>query len=207
MIINYTEAASAVGGSESDPTLQRVVRAIDADVKGFLAPRLLEWEPARDEVLRGYGTPTVFLQLWPVTRIAEVRVDATGVLGDDTIVEQIADIDDLTLGVARFAVRNGALTWLDGNFPEGPETVSVLYAGGFWPADGTDDVPTHVPKMPEDIRDAALELFVERWSSRATGLMKSESIGGYSYTRDDRALTSGLPARVQRILSRYRRLL
>lgn len=186
MIVTKEEAAAFLSVPAAD--VERITAAIDADVKRYCG-RSFE-RKAIVEYSRGYNSDVIFLRESPIEVITEVRVDASGLLGADTIVT------DLTA----FVVEDQRLYYRGSFFPEGPRVARVTYTAGYWPATATD--PTQVPKMPEDLRDAVLQLIAERHRQGVGERLKSESIGAYSFTRFDGDMN---PA-VKRVLRSYKRL-
>lgn len=190
MIVDHIEAAAAVGGTanDADPNFRGVVFATNQGVEGDCG-RAFE-RATRTEFPIGYGADRVFLRETPIRSVTEVRVDTARVFGDETILDPASYAVDL---------ETGTLIRTDGaRFPEGTGFVRVTYDGGYDPRDVTK--PPTALEMPEDLRDLVFRRIGRRWNAGTGERMKSETAGGYSYTRADVADPDDA-----RVIRKYRR--
>lgn len=178
-IVTSSEIASELGIT-NDLALGRITAAANEFVRNYCARDFTY--AARTERVRGTGHPVIFLREEPVEAITEVRIDRFGAFGADTIVEDLGC----------FAVEGNRLIYINGYFPEawrGHSTVQVTYAAGYRPAGNVAAALQEKPALPEQLREAVFLLVGERVSRGNGELMKSESMGSYSYTRFEGSLT------------------
>jgi hypothetical protein len=169
MIVEVADAAAFIGNNAgTDPTFPHYVTAADRIVK-TLCGRELE-HGTFIHYLRGEGSRTVFLPEWPVDEILSVRIDPTGKLDVDTVVDDLSVfvVDDNRL---IYASGYAAPAWY-GYFPRGPRTVRVEYTAGYT-----------VETMPADLVDVTLRLISKLYSNGPEEFVQSENLGGLAYTR------------------------
>lgn len=175
-LVTPDEVASLIGNIDaSDANLVRLTDAVCAEAVRYCARKFF-YGTDRVEICRGYGDDRIFLSDSPIAQLTEVRVDANRVFGDDTIVT-----------ISQFMVSAGyddPRIWWPGNlFPDGNGVVQVKWSGGYYPTADSD--PLHVPKVPEDLRAALIDEIVARVNRGGAEVLKTESIGSYSYERFD----------------------
>lgn len=188
MLISGNDVAAALNLTSFDTNLSRIVAAVDAWAKRYCG-RDFEFAE-RTEVVQGYGASVVFLRESPIAELIEVRIDSTGVFADDTIVP----LSNFTF----FADDRRSLYYIGGFFPESPRAVKVTYRGGYY----TDNDEAHTPQVPADLREALILEAAVRYQRGPSEKMKSETIGSYSYTRFDDAVSPDVKA----MLRPYRRI-
>lgn len=179
MLVLDADVATALGVAV-DANLTRLNKAVDAHVKKFCG-RTFERLVDRVEYVRGYYSDMVFLREDPVESITEVRIDPTAKFGADTIVT------DLTA----FWTEGNRLYYRGGYFDEGPRVGKITLTSGY--AAGA--------AMPADLTDVVIQLIAEKLNQGFSERLKSESIGSYSYTRFDGAITPAIRA----VLNSYKR--
>jgi hypothetical protein len=159
-VIPVAEVRDALGvGAEHDTTLARLIQEATAAL-GRALGRYLGSPVERREVKCG-GT-VVFLVDDPTDE--EVTVETRPSAFDQWEAVDIADV-----------VVEGREVWTRHGFPAGGKTVRVTYMAGYAIGEG-----------PEELRGLVLDLVKLKWNERgAVGLMKSETLGDYSYTRGD----------------------
>lgn len=146
------------------------------------------------EWLRGNGTRSLWLSASPILEdpltITVTEYTHAGATGS-VVVED---------GSTGFSIRN-----------HGTETELVrLGGGGVW-TNGYDYAVTYSrgyadDQGPKDIEHVLIELVRNRYNSEGAEVMKSETIGGYSYTRFDAGDLGALPAADQAVIDAHRRL-
>ena len=102
---------------------------------------------SNEDYFQGTGTDTLLLSLFPVNKLNELRIDASRVFGDDTIVTEYEVDEDA-----------GILHLLDSVFPEGRKTVKIIYTTGYSKEPGVDLIET-----PSDLQSAILEIVRWNW--------------------------------------------
>jgi hypothetical protein len=192
VLVTVAEVAALLSVSADDPLLALIVPSIDRWVKTRCARQFEHGNYV--EFAAGYGDARIFLRESPISAVTEVRVDNRGIFGAETIIDPTLFLFDATRDDAR-------LYRVDNCFPEGPRTVKVTYAAGYY-AFG-DTTSGHTPTLPEDLHLAIIEEAIERYQAGTTPgeRMKSESLGDYSYTRFD----STIDPRRRSVIDRYRR--
>jgi hypothetical protein len=209
MIVDHATAAAAVGGTanDADPNFRRIVfaanQSVCSDCRRTFERLGLDSNSnrlTRVEYPRGYGSDMVWLKEDPVRSIVEVRVDRYGAFDEGTILDPSAYV--LTPGgghvPATIRLATPCLSWSLRYFPEGVRVVQVTYDGGYDPRN-EQQVPTEL-EMPDDIRDEVIRRIARRWSRGTAEVMKSETMGAYSYTRMDSADEDE-----RRVIRKYRR--
>ena len=99
-----------------------------------------------DGYMPGNGSEMLFLPLFPVFQVVDLRVDPDRVFGDDTV---IADYDlDSDAGIVYL---------FDSVFPAGRKTVKIQYSGGY-----NRDSAGDGEAVPTDLQSAILE--VVKWN-------------------------------------------
>jgi hypothetical protein len=178
-----------------DATLTRLVKAVHADFRKACGRTFERKE--RTVYVPGYGPHVdyVFLPEAPIWSLAELRIDATGVLGADTAVDDLTD----------FAFTGSAdeedfkLLYLGGYFPEGSRVVMARFTAGYHDIESADVAAV---KPPEDMRDALIQEAAERWRRGGSEKMQNASAAGVeSYTR----FREGVCEEFRRAVRRYRR--
>ena len=106
-----------------------------------IAGRLLGYRTF-DDYLPGSGDGMLFLPLFPVYQITDLRVDPDRVFGDGTIVTDY-DLDSNT----------GIVYLFDSVFPDNRKTVKIQYSGGYSRDPSSDESP-----VPADLQGAILEI-------------------------------------------------
>jgi hypothetical protein len=137
------------------------------------------------ETHSGNSLSRVWLNRPPITSITSVAVDGTALDNTDGYGWGYnADTGELFRGNGRGDMRFASV------FPGGSGNVSVVYVGGY-------------ATIPPDIKVACITLVKHLADgAKATGLLKSESIGDYSYTMADAMLVS-MPAQTLALLAPY----
>lgn len=168
-MIPVAEVRAALGvGPEHETTLARMIKEATATL-GRALNRYLGEPVERSELKCGGQRPghrVVFLTDEPTDPDAP----------DAVLVETRADaFSAWEAGVAEDYALNGRQLITRTLFPPGPGTVRVTYTAGY-----------EIGSGPEELRDLVRQLVQLRWSERGpTGLMQSETLGDYSYTRGD----------------------
>lgn len=135
---------------------------------------------ARIERHNGKGLPELFLRVRPVRSIDRVTIEGWGDQADHTV-DPEAGI--LYLGFRRGDPRFGA------RWPAGVQNVEVAYTAGF------ETVPFPVRRATAMTAQRIFEM------GGRSGLLKSESLGDYSYTMADGQ--HAVPDLAQGLLARY----
>jgi hypothetical protein len=173
MLVTPEEAASFIGGEANaqDPTLVRLTAAVCSAVQKSCG-RFFEYAERTDYV-RGFGLDYVFLTDAPIAEIVEVRIDPTGLFAGGTV------------PIDQFFFRPGEddrrLWWRNGKFPEADIVARVTRRAGYQVTGDTQ------PQLPADIKTVILDEIAARIQRGSAEVMKSETIGSYSYTRFDGA--------------------
>ena len=174
-IITAAEAAVELGVS-ADARLTRIVEAVHADFYEGTG-RTFE-RKARTIYVPGFGRRVdyVFLTEAPIASVAEVRIDASGVLDAATAVTDVAT--NFWWEPTDFGF---ALHYLNGYFPEGPRVAMVTFTAGYstWLVSGGT-----APMPPQSMRDMLLAKVYERYRLGTSEKFQSVSISGTeSFTR------------------------
>lgn len=191
-IITDDEAASELGVAV-DARLTRIVEAVHADFYEGTG-RTFE-KKDRTVYLRGYGPHVdfIFLPEAMIHSVAEVRIDATGVLGADTVLSDLATSIAFETEELKFKLH-----YLNGYFPEGDRVARVTFNAGYntWQASGGT-----APMPPQSMRGYLLEEVEERYRLGIVRRHSSMSLSGTeSFTRSPETLTPLAEA-----ICRYRR--
>ena len=138
-----------------------------------------------DTYMPGSGTEMLFLPLFPVYQIANLRVDPARVFGGDTVVTDY-DLD----------ADAGIVYLFDSVFPGSRKTVKVQYSGGYSRSPSGNE-----PEVPTDLQSAILE--VVKWNfGRFQGQkfgIKGENADGISISYE---IT--VPLNARQIIEGYR---
>lgn len=183
-MIHVAVVRDALGTDESeDVTVARMIQeataALGRELNRYLGEPMLRTELK----CGGYppGHREVFLEQDPVITISqpltvETRTDPFSAWS--------------TMDPADYAIDGRAILHVD-RFPPGRSTTRVTYYAGYALGQG-----------PEELRHLVLQLVAKRWTERKQDgqglLMKSETLGDYSYTRGDIEAVQGWEAVVQR---------
>lgn len=184
-LVTNAEAAAACGepGKATDAEFISMVAGIDAYVRTWLGRDFVSAE--RTERTQGYGA-RLFLRESPITAVAEIRLDETGLFAAESI---IADLTPFTWD-ANDPERN-ELFYTGGSnyFPAAPRSVQVKYTGGY-------------TTLPEDLRRGLLRMIqvAYRQGSREVFSNVSEA-GGSSFTRFEK----GFDPLTRALLLNYKR--
>jgi hypothetical protein len=167
-VIPVDQVREALGlGSEYDTTLVRLIKEATATL-GRALNRYLGEPVDRVEVKCGGqpGNRVVFLVDEPLDPDTPDSVEVETRTDPFSAWEPVA-AEDFAMNGRQVLARN--------HFPPGPGTVRVTYRAGY-----------EIGAGPEELRDLVRQLVQIRWTERgATGLMQSETLGDYSYTRGD----------------------
>lgn len=141
------ELAKSMLGYEEDDKAQAEFLINTASIRASkIAGRKLSFI-SHDAYFSGTGTDTLLLTLFPVNKLTELRIDASRVFGDDTIITDY-DID----------MDAGILHLIDSIYPEGRKTVKIQYTTGYSLVSGVDLIET-----PSDLQEAILEIVRWNW--------------------------------------------
>jgi len=202
MLITVQEVADVLGVDASDAVLIRLVKSTDEWAKRSLGRR---FERAEYTLYpRGYGNQQIFLRESPIRSLIEIRVDPTGVFGDDTIVDDLTpfkfdpdpDNDDPTITYTGYGYFRGPAWW---PFPELKNAIQVKVEAGWWPPSQTN----HTADVPEDLREKLIERAVIKFREAGDDLneeMQSVRSGDRSWTKFEQT-----DQRILRELLRYKR--
>lgn len=179
-------------GVSVDATLTRLVKVVQQDFMRACGRTFERKE--RTVYLQGFGPQVDFLFLpeAPIASVAEIRIDASGVLGASTAVTNLSDF----VFSASTDEENFKLQYLGGYFPEGPRVAMVRFTAGYNTNGGS------APTPPEDLRDALIQEAALRWRRGASEQFQGGSASGVeSYTR----FREGVCDEYRRAVRRYRR--
>lgn len=198
MIITPEEAAAIFEDETfTDARYSLYLGAADAFVKRYTG-RPFE-RGTYTEIVEASGSTNVYVAEENITAIVSVFADERGEFGPET---QITD-----LGLVH--AEGNRIVFESGYWPEGRAVVKITYTGGYWPASDPD--PTHVPKMPDDLRLAVAQIaLANKMKMKAAVLgtdVQSESFTGYSYSKSQptQRNTSGYSDAIMDVLDAYRR--
>jgi hypothetical protein len=184
MIVTYDAAAKRIGENSVNLAFRECVDTADRVIKTRLGRELDGG--TYTEYLRGFGGRIAFAKEDPIVSITELRVDWSGTLGDDTVVDLTGTFFDAN----RIYYPVG--------FPDGPRVARIVYVAGF-----SDTDPTF-QKFPADLKGVAMRLIMRMWKQSSSGAgeeFKSETLGEYSYARFDDAFSDADRA----VLDAYKR--
>ncbi len=138
-----------------------------------------------DDYLPGNGSNKLFLPLFPVYQITDIRIDPDRVFGDDTIVTDY-DLENTT----------GIIYLFDSVFPDSRKSIKIQYSGGYSKAPSGGESP-----VPADLQSAILEIV--KWNfGRFQGLkfgIKGENADGINISYE---IT--VPLNARQIIEGYR---
>jgi hypothetical protein len=130
--------------------------------------------------LDGNGSDVILLPEYPVTGVAELRIDTAREFGDETIID---------LGDYEVYDGDGRL-WYPAGFPRARRSVKVSYTAGYI-------------NVPEDLQLAVVEAVAYTWKR-----MRSKSVGALSVSTGDGMTTQyepELPTSAYKAFLAYRR--
>lgn len=184
-IADYETAfgVSVTGNAELEAQVQFALDSACAEIRAYLSQDL---DYTEDDVivLDGTGHQTLLLPQLPVVAVNSVFIDK----GEDTE-EEVADY---VIGFGGILNRRAGWPWAFGN-------ITVDYDHGYGAYEGIE--------LPADLKNAALNIarsVANPASVESLTGITSESIGGYSYTRDLGAAATTIDVSVySRTLDRY----
>lgn len=175
-MIKLAELRRMLGGDDVVPVTENAnLVALEKAAVEFVQTQTRRYfGPVKDfeEVITGTGAEHIWLRAVPVDQpdfdytSAIVSVDERQY--PDSVPLAIEDFEVLPLDGEVQLVRHGGGLWTDGM------KYVVTYRMGYEP--GTE---------PADIRQLVKDLVAHRWSSMGREGLKSETLGGYSYTAFD----------------------
>lgn len=161
-----------VEGDDDDTAL----RALEQRAVAFLEAETGRYLRAAAETtvyVSGRGTRELHLPDPPAAEAEIVQVVERAYPGDTGTTITAADDDGFVVRSASL-VRKGGYRWQRGYEYE------VTYERGY-AADASE--PDYLTDAPEVARQAVLDLVALKWRGRGSEALRSETIGGYSYTR------------------------
>jgi hypothetical protein len=179
-MIPAAEIAASLDGTTEDD-YPRIEQMIDAALAFLSRSTARHFGPVEEviEYLTGRGDRSLWLSDAPVGPV-----------------EVVHDYDDEVIDAATYDVRGVQVVrkrpdaWWSGT------EYRVEYERGY-----TEET------LPDDIRQAVHDLVSEGWTQQGKGGLKSETIGGYSYTRADVGNMGGEAAtRVDQTIQNWRRV-
>ena len=140
------------------------------------------------ELLDGKNYPRIWVTNKPVVAVTSVKINGA-ILNDPDGVEWTLDPlrGELLRGVGHFDPRFA--NW----WPAGRRNIEIVYMAGYDP-------------IPDDVKRATvitMQSYGAMMSMNSGGLMKSESIGDYSYTLADLPAFNNIPSSAMAILGNY----
>jgi hypothetical protein len=198
--IDQVRRRLGIAGSDSavEETLAEIVRAVSGEFCGPEgACRELEEANRTEYYDVEWGTSSLFLRVWPVVRIDEIR---EAVLGDWESVPAVPDSAWFFTAAGRVVRRWGP--WLPG-----PQTVRVRYTAGYVPAEvaaaGGFGLMEGQAPVPADLAEAAIQQAVNNYNRRTAPGVTGEAVGGANVTF---WAPQGLLPGVKATLQKYRRI-
>lgn len=201
-------AAAEVGAAANDAVVQRLISVASRMVANHLG-YAVQRRTGVIETVAGHGTPLLFLRAGQIVSIQSVEIDgaavaATGYAIDSALFGRIRRIDACWpfTGMTSGGVADGPMRALDTG-----EIKVTLTAG--WVTPGQNALlPATYPAvdLPEDIQQAAIEIFTALWRRRGQDQgVASRSLGGgsISYRSDS---TGPLAPSARALLAPYRRI-
>jgi hypothetical protein len=218
----------ALSDTSKDALLDQIRPGVEAAIEGFCKRSFAE--ATRTEFYTGSGDSRLLLNQYPVTAVADVRVDLGGYYG--TVAGSFGTTTALTAGLdyaleidTSGTSRAGVLRRLGGvgsSWGAWPGPIMVPGAGGGGSLTAGRDGPTWVPvagsikvtytagfaSMPEDLmlavdQTVALVYRTGKWGGMFG--VTSEQLGNYSYTLASQVI-AGMPSvgSPRQIMTRYR---
>lgn len=192
-----------ITSASEDTFLALLVSGVDAAVKRYLN-REIESATYTGEVYDGSGGMSLFLEEFPVTAISEVKVSDDFFGGYDNTTGAFESANLVWVRNTDYIVRRldesernvGELISTRGVWPEGVANVRVTYTAGY-------------TTVPQAIQQACFLICKELRQSRdASGNLKSETLGDYSYTVLSSADEGGASiATAKSLLGPYRKMM
>jgi hypothetical protein len=171
------EIAASLDGTTADD-YPRITQMIDAAL-AFLSRSTRRWFGEVEEVIE----------------YLEGRGDRSLWLDAEPVGAVTVEHDGEAIDPATYEARGRQLVRTDGRW-WAFEEYTVSYERGY-----TEET------LPDDIRQAVHDLVSEGWTQQGKGGLKSETIGGYSYTRADVGNMGGEAAtRVDQTIQNWRRV-
>lgn len=195
-MIKLAELRRMLGGDDVVPVTENATLvALEKAAVEFIQTQTRRYfGPVKDfkEVIAGTGVGHIWLRAVPVD---QPDFDYNSAI---VSVDERQFVNDTPIAVEDFEVRS-----LDG------EVQLIRHAGGVW-TDGRDYTVTYrmgyePGTEPADIRQLVKDLVAYRWESMGREGLKSETLGGYSYTAFDHEDLTGVPGGSATIKA-YRRL-
>lgn len=133
------------------------------------------------ETGRHFGEPTEFVErlngatadtLW----LKEIPLEDPAIL-----VETLGGTTWTETDAADYETDGTKLIMVNGYWAEGNRNIRATYTAGY-----------EAGQEPPDVREAVKQIAVAMWKAQKSSGMKSESIGGYSYTREDMTKLPGV---------------
>lgn len=122
------------------------------------------------------GAQDIWLPEKP-TQVEGVPADLVVVESYDAGAWTAADADDYELIIHPRPYGAAVLQHATTGWPAGRRNIRVTYSAGY-----------AVGELPSDIEQLVIEMTAQRWLDRGKENLRSETIGGYSYTRADGGL-------------------
>lgn len=188
--LNEVKEALDITTSDHDAKLNGYINRATGIIEVYCQRRFISTTHT-NEVYSGNGSAYIYLRNYPITALTASEYMNNSNLGSPSYSALQSDLFAIeTMG----GVDRGAL-YYGGGFIDGVNNYRFSYTAGY-----TDS------ELPHDLREACIELVGHLFNSRkADRLMKSESLGQYSYTRESVAKTGLIKALgLDTILDLYR---
>ncbi|HOT73740.1 MAG TPA: hypothetical protein PLX18_11365 [Anaerohalosphaeraceae bacterium] len=181
--------------AEDSAVLTGLLASVTAMAEQYCHRGLVLPEEPVTEVYTG-GTPYLRLRAFPVADLQEIRIAADG------------DFDSAEpLGASEYRLlqfgRSGIVYRVDLPWPaEPPDSIQVVYRGGFVPAGESPADPAETP-MPADLQESAVEQVVFLFKRRDDIGLSGVSFQGGSFSKFEQV---DLLPQVKRIWDLYQRI-
>ena len=120
-------------------------------------------------ILDGTGESFIYLPIYPVSSISDVRIDSEREFGSGTEINVTDDI---------FFYKNGKVVSEDGYFLRGRQNVRIDYKAGYAPVTGgTHDNAVSSYPIGEDMKQTMLEMVTKSFKEGATLIHTAETEG------------------------------
>lgn len=203
-----TTAAADVGANVADAALQRLISVASRMVANHLG-YVVQRRAGVVETVAGHGTPLLFLRAGQLVSVESVELDGaalspTGYAIDSALFGRIRRVDACWpfTGLTSGGIADGPLRALDTG------KIKVTFTAGWVTPGQVALLPGTYPTadLPEDIQQAAIEVFTALWRRRGQDQgVASRSLGGGSISyRADSA--SAITPSTRALLAPYRRI-
>jgi len=186
-----TYLAGLSGTSAADTVLAELVEHASAAISVW-CNRKFATATYTGELYDGSGTPSLYLDQWPITSVTSIYLDSTRVWSSSALLTEYTALNTAGDYYPHLLEQGqGLVERVNGSWAKGQRNIKATYVAGY-------------ATIPDAIRQACLRLIGHMYDVRTRGLhaVTSESIPGGSVT----FIGHGMPDDVQQLILPYRRV-